>query len=455
LRKALLSGVNLVDTSSNYADGGSEALVGEVVGELVESGELKRESVVMASKVGYLQGSNYRLSQKRKEEGRPFPDLVLYGEGLEHCIHPEFIEDQLTRSLQRLQMDALDFYLLHNPEYYLGWARKQGLPVGHARREYESRLLKAFSHLEIEVDRGRIGAYGVSSNTFPHRADDYEFTSLEKLWELARSISPDHRFRLVQFPFNLLETGAITEKNQSGGRSVLDFAREKGLGALVNRPLNAILGNRLLRLADVSPPAALPSMEALGERLEAAVASEEHFKSHLLAQLNLPAHARQQVAEGVSSASLLRDHWREMRTYERWGELRDHFFVPRTRTMVQSFHQYAGLPPEIRRWLETYVGELEDALGGVEAFYRREAAGVAVRLKDWTASLDPCWGEAPTLSQKAVRALRSTRGVSTVLVGMRRESYVDDILEELARPVEVADRAGSWEAAWKQPPEGL
>ena len=45
---------------------------------------------------------------------------------------------------------------------------------------------------------------------------------------------------------------------------------------------------------------------------------------------------------------------------------------------------------------------------------------------------------------QALRALRSTLGITTVLVGMRQESYVDDVLEELGRPVSTKDRTESW-----------
>jgi hypothetical protein len=44
----------------------------------------------------------------------------------------------------------------------------------------------------------------------------------------------------------------------------------------------------------------------------------------------------------------------------------------------------------------------------------------------------------------AIRALRSTAGITTVLVGMRREDYVKDVLEELARPVEKRERTEFW-----------
>ena len=54
------------------------------------------------------------------------------------------------------------------------------------------------------------------------------------------------------------------------------------------------------------------------------------------------------------------------------------------------------------------------------------------------------WEKADTLSRKAVRALRSTTGVATVLVGMRREAYVKDVLTELQRPLEQKERQNSW-----------
>ena len=57
---------------------------------------------------------------------------------------------------------------------------------------------------------------------------------------------------------------------------------------------------------------------------------------------------------------------------------------------------------------------------------------------------DPNWAQAGTLSQKAIRALRSTTGVSVVLVGMRRDAYVEDVLTELHRTVEQTDRRDSW-----------
>ena len=63
-------------------------------------------------------------AQAREKAGKPYPDMVKYGEDIWHCIHPEFLADQLTQSLDRLGLATLDVCLLHNPEYFLSEAAR-------------------------------------------------------------------------------------------------------------------------------------------------------------------------------------------------------------------------------------------------------------------------------------------------------------------------------------------
>ena len=176
------AGVNLVDTSTNYTDGGSERLVGRVVGEAIRTGRLAREEIIVVSKIGYVQGQNLALAQEREAAGRPFPEMVHYQPGCWHCVHPEFLEDQLARSLDRLGLETLDVCLLHNPEYFLSDAR----PVAargsrRVRDEFYRRLAAAFRFFEERVAAGTLGWYGVSSNTVAHPVDDPEATSLARM----------------------------------------------------------------------------------------------------------------------------------------------------------------------------------------------------------------------------------------------------------------------------------
>lgn len=71
LRAAIRGGINLIDTSANYGDGGSEALIGHVLATEIERGGITRASLFVVSKAGYLQGRNFALSQERKRQGRP------------------------------------------------------------------------------------------------------------------------------------------------------------------------------------------------------------------------------------------------------------------------------------------------------------------------------------------------------------------------------------------------
>jgi aryl-alcohol dehydrogenase-like predicted oxidoreductase len=248
LREALVAGVSLVDTSTNYADGHSEILVGEVVRDVVARGAARREDLVLVTKAGYVQGSNQREAARRARAGTPWSEMTEYAPDCWHCISPDFLRDQLTSSLERLAVPKVDVLLLHNPEYFLTDAAHRGVPRDVAREAFYDRLARAFRHLESEAAAGRIGAYGVSSNTFvvPHDKDDA--VSLERVLAAA---GPG--FAVVQLPFNPLETGAREPLHTADGRSVLDVARGARLGVLVNRPLNAFSERGLVRFAALQP----------------------------------------------------------------------------------------------------------------------------------------------------------------------------------------------------------
>jgi aryl-alcohol dehydrogenase-like predicted oxidoreductase len=439
---ALQQGINLIDTSSNYADGGSERLVGQVLADLAD--EVSREAVVVVSKVGYLQGQNYALSQERKEAGRSFPDLVEYASGLEHCIHPEFLADQLTRSLERLDMAVIDCYLLHNPEYYLGWAHKQSISLAAAREGYYRRIGLAFAYLEEEVANGRIQTYGISSNTFPASANDPQFTSLTQCWQIAEAISSEHHFRVIQLPMNLVETGGATEMNQMDGHSVLEFAHEKGLGVLINRPLNAFYNNHLMRLATVPRPEQVIPPGQVSTSVDRLVQLEVDFQQQLLPLLNLGEEAEKELAVLLRVGMALDGRWSGFGSYINWQEVLAQHLKPRTQGALHILSNLPNLPPELREWLNDYVTLFNETIAAIGTIYQDGAATWAELMQQTVGHVDKEW-LADNLSQTAVRALRSTEGINTVLVVMRQKEYVDDVLAELSVPIKRQKHTESWQ----------
>lgn len=452
LEKALLAGVNLIDTSANYADGNSERLVGQVLGRLCGAGILRREQVVVVSKAGYLQGQNLALSQERKKEGRPFPDLVEVDQELEHCLHPEFLADQLERSLERLGLERLDVLLLHNPEYYLNWAAQQRMELGLAREEFYRRLQLAFGWLEEQAQMGRIGCYGISSNTLPHASEHPEFVSLARAWLLAQALGSGHHFRVVEFPCNLLETAAITRPNQPGGQSLWQQARQLRLGILVNRPLNALDQGRLLRLAEVET-SEVPTPELVEGAVADLLASERQIRTQVLASLDLEEGQSKQLAEYISAAPLLSEHWTQFQGLEHWRSVQGEYFLPRIHAAFQYIIQAQPPASGAQELISAHLEQVRATFRTVEAVYLAATAQDLANLRQRVEAAEPEWAQAPSMSQMALRALRSTQGLSAVLVGMRQASYVADVLAELARPIVHAPRAEAWQAMLGQPPQ--
>lgn len=449
LRLALQQGINLIDSSSNYTNGRSEMLIGTLLNEMVTEKAVQREEVVLVSKAGYLQGDNYEIAEQRKQAGRPFPNLIKFAVGLDHCIHPEFLADQLERSRQRLQVECIDIYLLHNPEYYLKWARRSHIPLAEARAEYYRRIQHAFEFLETAVAAGHIQYYGISSNTFPSYKNQSDFTSLETVWEIAESLSPTHHFRVIQLPLNLLETGAATEENCSHRQTTLQFAHDKQLGVLVNRPLNAIHDNQIMRLADVLPPSYPATIEDVSTAVDSLKAHEVQFKQAWHASLTNDDATNERIWQYLAIGHVLQGQWRGFGNYHNWRDAQNQFFVPRAQSAISFLTEAENSPAELINWVNAYVEMVNETIAAVSAFYQETAVNMAQHLQTSVATIAPAW-EADTLSQTAVRALRSTEGVSCVLVGMRRPEYVEEILADLEHDVEKRPYRSAWEQLRKE-----
>lgn len=430
LTKAILNGITLIDTSTNYSEGGSEILIGNVINDLTGSGKIKREDVTIVTKAGYIQGRNYRYASKRKEKGNPFENVVEYEEGMWHSINPDFLEDQLNRQLLRLDQNKpggyIDAYLLHNPEYYLAYARLNAYDKTEAQNEYYKRIKKAFEFLEEKVDEGKILHYGISSNTFPLKSILFDFTSLERVCETALEVSSDNHFKFIQMPFNLVESEAYFNKNFADGKmNVLEYAAGRGLKVLANRPLNAITDNGLVRLSDFDYEPF--SIEEFMKYTEVVELLEDDFLREKFANIEISKEDFDLLNASMVFGRTLKNNWEKFSTIEHMNDIVEHFFANRINILIDFFDEKIT-DDDYNKQFDKYIKIVFRLLNMVSNYYKE----IASRRSSFLHGIINEYLDEPhrnlTLSQKAALIISSVPGVSAVLMGMRKEKYVDDIL---------------------------
>jgi hypothetical protein len=411
LRLAIQSGCNLIDTSANYGDGGSEILIGEVLAELFQAKRLSRDEIVVVTKAGYVQGTNMKLARERIAQGRPFPEMVEYDSHVWHCISPEFLSDQIDRSLKRLHLESVDVLLLHNPEYYL--------KADGDHREYYRRIRQAFEYLETEVKNGRIARYGISSNTFPSSREAEDYTSLEAIWDIAEEIAQakgsPHHFQVIQFPFNLFEPGAALEENNSG-KSVLQFAREHALGTLANRPLNAFTEKGMMRLADFP---AHDDRDIAGELKTAWTRAMELESAYPNITSEPPVPAR-----SLAWGHILKHNFDKLNDIDAWKGAFKYQIEP---TLQMAFSELEK-NPAYQAWMRDYRESSSKLFDSFQAYLENQASYHSDLLSSKIDHACPPLHATDSLSQKVIRLYLSSEGLNCVLLGMRQTEYVQDAL---------------------------
>ena len=380
LKEAIQEGVNLIDTSTNYMDGGAERAIGQVL----ESFDYDiRNRVKIVSKFGYIQGS---LLAEHKE--KPFEDVVEFSETCYHSIAKLFLQDQLTQSLERLHVSVLDCYLIHNPEYYIYDALKKDIDRDTILDTMYARLYEAFIGLEEEVKEGRIHSYGISSNSFSKKHNHPEFLPYEDLITLAEDAAQEvgntvHSFTTIELPINLLETEGLV---------CASWAKEQGLRVLANRPLNAQKDDFMFRLAEYDEPKNY--YYALNELLE--ICDNEQLKNlyTLLEQMDTNKHKFGWIGD-----------------YDNFLYAQ---IIPHIKNTIENISEEV---------LETLLRYIDDFLVAYREMVAYECAKLTkIALKDLFSSCDE------KMQICALKFLLEHKDIDYILVGMRKPTYVHEIL---------------------------
>lgn len=237
VKQAIRSGINLIDTASNYRYGQSEKEIGIAIKELLDTNEITRKELIICSKGGFIQ-LDYPFPKNPYHwiEENIINNKLASKEDIEidqHCMTPDYLEWSCNKSLKNLGVKALDIYFLHNPEMQL---QKLGY------KKFLKKIESIFRRFEKMADLGLIKYYGIATwNGFINTKDADEYMNLEDLVNIAKKVAGEnHRFKYIQTPFNIAKTSIYTITNQrvkDEECTVLQAAYRLGLGVISSSSL--------------------------------------------------------------------------------------------------------------------------------------------------------------------------------------------------------------------------
>lgn len=230
-------GINLIDSAITYGKQQGERSVGKALQYLIESGYTSRNELIICTKGGiitektteylnwfnhyYIENNNSQVSTK---------DLVQNS----HCIHPEYLQDQLNLSLDNLGVETIDVYYIHNPETQL---------LEISPDVFYKRLYAAFELLESAVEAGKIAAYGIATwDGLRVPPNNSKHLDLAKIKSIAAEVSgnKNDRFRFLEFPLNMALPQALIAPTQNVAGElvpVLEAAYRLGLTSIASSSL--------------------------------------------------------------------------------------------------------------------------------------------------------------------------------------------------------------------------
>lgn len=386
LRLALSLGENLIDTANSYKKGESERLIGSIIHEF------DAKNIFIISKAGYIpSGQVKEMSAQAQKDSIKISDTYSYS------IHPDFLDQSLELSTIRLKRPFIDCYMLHNPEYQLS----HGLGKDYLYRNIE----QAFIYFEEQVKAGKIRCYGISSNTFAAPPDAFNTIDFTEVLKIATRINANHNFKMIQFPFNLIENNAFAKKS-FGGKSLIEMAQSERILTIGNRPLNANAPNGTIRLANYN-------VQFKEEQLE----KGEKIKAELSVIINaqISKLSSEEITKKGAFLPFLFENW------DKIGHTQsiDHIFQQQLFPFVNILFQNT-VPDNTASLMQSFLNICrQSALNNMDK--------IAVNIKKQL----EMEGAVTESKNKPLQALLCEKylesGINHILVGMRHTNYVKDL----------------------------
>jgi len=192
LMTAIDMGANLFDTADVYGFGRSERLVGWMLQKIQREDVVKREKMVVATKVGYFQGC------------------------AEHPYLPLHMRSQLEMSLHNLETSYIDIYWFHHLDFGEGDRYLEGA-IDQMKRFWREGSIRFI---------GLRGPHKFSPSRNKNSSEAAR--SLSHFFRLADAIDPD----VISLRYN-----ALSRKYDTQETDLFKWAEERDLGIVLYKPL--------------------------------------------------------------------------------------------------------------------------------------------------------------------------------------------------------------------------
>ena len=170
----LQEGINLWEFSPAWGNGEPEFQFGQLLVDQTVQGKLKRESLFIMSRLGAIDPTTAQWLTARAAQKRPIKEVFTDNAGRQFSIYPKVLEQQLSHSLARLQIDTLDFVALENPPLFT-----QNLPDPNAP------WVPAFLKMETLAREGMLKHFGV---VLPEISGSVPYQWIPRLVELQETV---------------------------------------------------------------------------------------------------------------------------------------------------------------------------------------------------------------------------------------------------------------------------
>jgi len=233
------SALNVIETSPDQSEGEDQVALGDALDRRLERGEGGAEGVFVIAGIGLAKGRQKRLLENMERRGQPFADVVPLGTGQAFCMHPDFLKDQIERSIRRTGLPQLDLVILRLPDLLT-----QQLDSETCREQVN----RAFRTLQKECDAGRTQGFGMACPAWLEGETAGAPFSLKTLHADNRDLSG---FQAVEFAANFVHDRAV--RSESDAPSLLEQARTLGLKTIAGSPLRAVWEGEDVLLVDYPP----------------------------------------------------------------------------------------------------------------------------------------------------------------------------------------------------------